>query len=83
MVDEARASRDTLLAIALCSSSRISLGHQGDIVAEKLQREALERMLKEEKDLMDSALRREMGKAADLQVELTTARQQRASLLPI
>ena len=52
-------------------------------MAERSQKAALERMLQEEKDLMDSALRREMGKAADLQVELTAARQQKASLLHI
>lgn len=61
----------------------ILLGLQGDIVAERSQKAALERMLQEEKDLMDSALRREIGKAADLQVELTAARQQKASLLHI
>jgi len=50
---------------------------QDDLVTERSQKAASERMLQEEKDLMDSAIRRELGKAASLQVDLDTARQQK------
>ena len=54
---------------------------QEGIIAERSQKAALERMLHQEKDLMDSAIRREMEKAADLQVQLLTAQQQKVHLL--
>ena len=55
---------------------------QEDIVAERSEKAALERILQKEKDLMDSAVQREMGRAASLQVELLTAQQQRVCLYP-
>ena len=51
---------------------------QDKLVTEKSQKAALEHMLQEEKDLMESVVCREMEKAASLQVDLATARQQKA-----
>ena len=56
---------------------------QEDIVLERSEKAALERILQKEKDLMDSAVQREMGRAASLQVELLAAQQQRVRLLPL
>lgn len=47
---------------------------------ERSEKAALERILQKEKDLMDSAIQREMGRAASLHVELLAARQQRVHL---
>ena len=51
---------------------------QDNLITEQSQKAALEHMLQEEKDLMESVVRREMEKAASLQVDLATARQQKA-----
>ena len=56
---------------------------QEDIVLERSEKAALERILQKEKDLMDSAVQREMGRAASLQVELLAAQQQRVRLFPL
>ena len=51
---------------------------QDKLTTETSQKAALEHMLQEEKHLMESVVRREMEKAASLQVDLATARQQKA-----
>ena len=51
---------------------------QDHLITERSQKAALEHMLQEEKDLMESVVRREMEKAAGLQVDLATSRQQKA-----
>ena len=55
---------------------------QEDLGVERSEKAALERILQKGKDLMDSAIQREMGKAASLQVDLSAARQQRVRLDP-
>ena len=56
---------------------------QEDIGTERSEKAALERILQKEKDLMDSAVQRQMGRAASLQVELMAAQQQRVRLNPL
>ena len=56
---------------------------QEDIGVERAEKAALERILQKEKDLMDSAVHREMGRAASLQVELMTAQQQKVRLFAL
>ena len=50
---------------------------------ERSEKAALERILQKEKDLMDSAVQREIGRAASLQVELMTAQQQKVRLFAL
>ena len=54
---------------------------QEDLIAEQSEKAAFERILEKEKDLMDSALQREMGRASSLQVEVLAAQQQRVCLI--
>ena len=56
---------------------------QEDIGMERSEKAALERILQKEKDLMDSAVQREIGRAASLQVELMTAQQQKVRLFAL
>ncbi len=56
---------------------------QEDIGVERSEKAALERILQKEKDLMDSAVQREIGRAASLQVELMTAQQQKVRLFAL
>ena len=57
---------------------------QDNLITEQSQKAALEHMLQEEKELMESVIGREMEKAASLQVDLATARQQKAlSMQPV
>ncbi len=59
-------------------TKRAFIDMQDSLITERAQKTALEHMLQEEKDLMESVVRREMEKAASLQVDLATARQQKA-----
>lgn len=54
---------------------------QEDLIAEQSEKAALERILEKEKDLMESALQIEIGRASSLQVEVLAARQQRVRLI--
>ena len=59
-------------------TKRAFIDMQDNLLTERSQKSALEHMLQDEKDLMESVVRREMEKAAGLQVDLAVARQQKA-----